>query len=128
MKECGNCGNYIPNDVGICPHCGKWERGIWWEFNKGKLISGGILLFISLLALCFVWVSDSIAGTFSNLAILIPLVLISGYLLSAAFSGSADIRAAERETKQRWLHHKRHRKHDFSDSCYCSVCGKKEKR
>ena len=33
MRECEKCGNYIPDGMKICPHCGKLPPTLWPQFG-----------------------------------------------------------------------------------------------
>ena len=113
MCECKKCGNYIPSDVSICPHCETISK------NPLKLIFGLCLLVavgISTYAFCVqqgIGISQKI---WVVILFALPLGLWGVLTINQYIH---NVVMAKRVQK-----HKAHTDHYFINACYCKVCGK----
>ncbi len=136
MTECENCKSLIPENMKICPHCGKLPPTLWPQFFLYVLLTvvafGSAAYFRPFLngpvigeaAVGVLWVALVIFIIFGIIFLNVSIIVMKDYK-NRSFKGK--LTKAER---QRFIKMKQHidgGRHFYDEGgMYCTVCGHKK--
>lgn len=136
MEKCSKCGNYIPQDMKICPHCGLLPPTLWPHFYVYALLtviaivcavyfrpfaSGPVVGQVSRGAL---WAAFVIFVIFGIIFLGVSIILLNEYR-HRTYRGK--LTKAERQRFVLMKQHIEANKHVYEEGLgYCTVCGKKK--
>lgn len=136
MRECEKCGNYIPDGMKICPHCGKLPPTLWPQFGVYAVLTIVAIVcavyfrpflngpVIGEVSQGVLWVAAVIFIVFGVIFLGVSVIILRDYK-NRTYRGKLTKQERERFVKMK--QHIESKRHFYEKELdYCTVCGNKK--